>query len=998
MNKRAKTAIVSIIIVALIVVLGSEYYRFVSKTIYSESVSHLTEVFHQASVSLHSMIANNYGDIHLWSDYLQYEDDEKRIEKHFEKAREDSGFTDLYFISRNGKYISLSGEKGNMDFKTEMYDLILEKKDIAIRLAIPGHPQVIVFATPAKKNTYKGFEYEAIGVGYSNKALLEELKISAFNGEASSFVVHSDGRVVVDNAQEKSGSVYNFISTLSKHSDLSGNELDDLCADLKNSSSGSGLITLSDIKCYIIYEPVGIDDWSIISVVPSGTVNSSMNRLQSLTMAVMTVIMMIIAGIVLTYIIRRNRLILKEKDIEILYRDEMFDKVSINVDDVFLMLDSYNLRVDYVSPNIEKLMGISQDQARQSIHEIDGLIENPDTVLIWDQLPDILPDEQREWDRQYVHKKTGEVRWFHVVAFCSEMMDEKKYILVMSDRTKDKHIKEELESAVSVAEDALKMAEAASKAKSTFLSNMSHDIRTPMNAVIGFTTLGLANVDDREKVQDYLSKILSSSNHLLSLINDILDMSRIESGKIVLEETEANLSDMLHDIKTIVGGQISSKQLELFMDVIDVTNEDVYCDRTRLNQVLLNLISNAIKFTPAGGIISVRIAQIHNSAEGMGSYEIRVKDTGIGMSPEFAKKIFEPFERERNSTVSKIQGTGLGMAISKNIIDMMGGTIDVITEPDKGTEFIVRLSLRIRPESTQAVQIKELEGFKALVVDDDFNTCDSVTKMLIRVGMRSEWTLSGKEAVLRAKQALELDDRYHAYIIDWRLPDMNGIEVTRRIRSLDDNTPIIILTAYDWDDIAEEAKEAGVTAFCSKPMFMSDLREALLTAIGQKPEQDEGNHLNIDENNGFEGKRILLVEDNELNKEIAEEILSKHGFVVETANDGSRALDMVKASEAGHYDLILMDIQMPVMNGYEATRRIRAIENPKLASVPILAMTANVFNEDRKVAAECGMDGFLSKPIDIAEVVRELQKVFEKKGTEMIAGIELTERKNKIED
>ncbi|MGN0733784.1 MAG: response regulator [Emergencia sp.] len=976
MKKRAKIAIVSIIIVTLVVIFGGEYYRFVSKTIYSESVSHLTEVFHQANVSLHSMIENNYGDIHLWSDYLQYEDDEKRIEAHFAKAREDTGFTDLYFISRNGKYLSISGEKGNMDFKTEMYDLILEKKDIALRSAIPGHPQVIIFATPAEKATYKGFEYEAIGVGYSNQALLDELKIKAFNGEASSFVVHSDGRVVVDNAQHKKGNVFNFISALSKHSTLSGKQIDDLCTDLKNSRSGADLITLSDTECYILYEPVGIDDWSLISVVPANTVNSSMNRLQSLTLVIVAGLMLIISGIVLLYVVRRNRLRLREKDMEILYRDEMFDKVSINVDDVFLMLDSDNLRVDYVSPNIEKLIGISQEQARLNVHEIDGLIEDPDTVLIWDQLPDILPGEQREWDRQYVHQMTGEVRWFHVVAFCSEIIDEKKYILVMSDRTKDKHIKEELEAAVSAAEDALNMAEAASKAKSTFLSNMSHDIRTPMNAVIGFTTLGLANVDDREKVQDYLSKILSSSNHLLSLINDILDMSRIESGKIVLEETEANLSDMLHDIKTIVGGQINAKQLELFMDVIDVTNEDVYCDRTRLNQILLNLISNAIKFTPAGGIISVRIAQIHNSVEGMGSYEIRVKDTGIGMSPEFAEKIFEPFERERNSTVSKIQGTGLGMAISKNIVDMMGGTIEVITEPDKGTEFIVRLSLRIQPESTQAVQIKELEGLKALVVDDDFNTCDSVTKMLIKVGMRSEWTLSGKEAVLRAKQALELDDGYHAYIIDWRLPDMNGIEVTRRIRSLGDNTPIIILTAYDWDDIAEEAREAGVTAFCSKPMFMSDLREALLTAIGQKQESDENNHLNVDDSNGFAGKRILLAEDNELNKEIAKEILTEHGFVVETADDGSQALDKVMSSKPGYYDLILMDIQMPVMNGYESTRRIRDLENPDLASIPILAMTANVFNEDRKTAAECGMDGFLSKPIDIEDVVRELQRVF----------------------
>lgn len=529
------------------------------------------------------------------------------------------------------------------------------------------------------------------------------------------------------------------------------------------------------------------------------------------------------------------------------------------------------------------------------------------------------------------------------------------------------------------AEDALHAAEAANKSKSTFLSNMSHDIRTPMNAVIGYATLAAANVENTEKVKDYLAKILSAGNHLLSLINDILDMSRIESGRIHLEEVEANLSEMLHDIKTIISGQIHAKQLELYMDVMDVTDEDVYCDKTRLNQVLLNLLSNAIKFTLPGGTISVRITQIHNAPEGKGLYEIRVKDTGIGMSREFAERIFEPFERERTSTVSRIQGTGLGMAISKNIIDMMGGTIEIYTEKDKGTEFVIHLALRLQSERRSVEKIRELEGLKALVVDDDFNTCDSVTKMLVQVGMRSEWTLSGKEAVLRAKQSLEINDAFHAYIIDWRLPDMNGIEVTRRIRSLGDDTPIIILTAYDWDDIEVEARAAGVTAFCSKPMFMSDLRESLLTALGQRPAKRQPVLPVADELPVFKGKRLLLAEDNELNREIALEILGEYGFHIDIAENGAEALEKVSASRPGDYDLVLMDIQMPIMDGYEATRRIRALENPALSRIPILAMTANAFDEDRKAAAECGMDGFLSKPIDIEEVIRTLRDVFEKR-------------------
>ena len=521
---------------------------------------------------------------------------------------------------------------------------------------------------------------------------------------------------------------------------------------------------------------------------------------------------------------------------------------------------------------------------------------------------------------------------------------------------------------------AVEKAESANRAKSTFLSNMSHDIRTPMNAIIGFTTLALSNIDDTDRVKDYLGKTLASSNHLLSLINDVLDMSRIESGKIQLEEVEVNLSDVLHDLKTIVSGQIYAKQLELYMDVMDVTDEDVYCDKTRLNQILLNLLSNAIKFTPAGGTVSVRVRQLAGKVHGCGQYEFRIKDNGIGMSQEFAQKIFEPFERERTSTVSRIQGTGLGMAITKNIVDMMGGTIEVQTAQGKGTEFTVCVPMRAQTEQRPVEKITELEGLKALVVDDDFNTCDSVTKMLVKVGMRAEWTLSGKEAVLRARQSIEMSDVYHAYIIDWRLPDMNGIEVTRQIRSLHDDTPIIILTAYDWSDIEVEAKAAGVTAFCSKPMFMSDLRETLMSALGQKP-ADAVQRLLPEKNADFKGKHILLVEDNELNREIAQEILQEYGFLVDTAENGAVAVEKVSTAAPGSYDLVLMDVQMPIMDGYTATRKIRALDDPARAKLPILAMTANAFDEDRRNALESGMNGFLSKPIVIGDLVQELHKI-----------------------
>lgn len=518
-------------------------------------------------------------------------------------------------------------------------------------------------------------------------------------------------------------------------------------------------------------------------------------------------------------------------------------------------------------------------------------------------------------------------------------------------------------------------AEESNRAKSTFLSNMSHDIRTPMNAIIGFTNLAIQSGENMERVQGYLGKIMASSNHLLTLINDVLEMSRIESGKIYLDETECNLSEILHDLNTIIIGQIEGKQQELLMDAVDVINEDVYCDKLRLNQILLNLLSNAIKFTPSGGKISVQFKQKEEAPEGYGAYELRVKDSGIGMTQEFADKVFTPFERERTSTVSGIQGTGLGMAITKSIVDLMDGRIEVKTAPEQGTEFIIHVNFRLQETQKQYTPIAELTGVKALVVDDDFDACDAATRMLLKLGMQSEWTLSGKEAVLRTKQSVSLNDAFGVYIIDWRLPDLGGVEVARQIRAIvGDSAPILIMTAYDWANIEDEARAAGVNAFCSKPMFMSDLQATLSKAIGQQvkiPEEAEA----LAETADFTGKRVLLVEDNELNREIANEILSQAGFKVETAEDGSIAVEMVEKSEPGYYDLILMDIQMPIMNGYEATRAIRSLGNKELASVVIIAMTANAFEEDKKAALDAGMNDHIAKPIDVEVLFEVLGKV-----------------------
>ena len=543
--------------------------------------------------------------------------------------------------------------------------------------------------------------------------------------------------------------------------------------------------------------------------------------------------------------------------------------------------------------------------------------------------------------------------------------------VVLGFRSVDEETRKELEQ-MNLLRDALDQANRASKAKSVFLSNMSHDIRTPMNAIIGFTALATTHIDQRDQVEGYLKKIMTSGNHLLSLINDVLDMSRIESGKMSLEEKPCSMPDILHGLRSIVQADVHAKQLELYMDAVDVMNEEIYCDRLRLNQILLNLLSNSVKYTPAGGVVSVKVTEKPGAPAGHATYEFCIKDTGIGMSEEFVARIFEPFERERNSTTSGIQGTGLGMAITKNIVDMMNGTISVRSKQGVGTEFIVVVTFRLCTEEREPQTIPELKNCRALVVDDDFNTCDSVSCMLQQIGMRAEWTLSGKEAVLRTRQAVMRNDVYSVYIIDWLLPDMNGVEVARRVRKeIGEQVPIIVLTAYDWSEIEDEAREAGISAFCSKPLFLSELRSCLMSVVGTEEKKVENSARKGRTNTG----RILLVEDNELNQEIATAILSEAGFQVETAEDGRQAVDLVSQSQPGWYQLVLMDVQMPVMNGYEATRCIRQLENRQLADIPILAMTANAFEEDKQEALRSGMNGHISKPINIEKLLETLNEM-----------------------
>ena len=585
-----------------------------------------------------------------------------------------------------------------------------------------------------------------------------------------------------------------------------------------------------------------------------------------------------------------------------------------------------------------------------------------------------LSERLRSINTVVTEYRNAEGKWFQarfIAKRRNKAGEVEEVLYVAREITKEKEQELRQEQAL---RDALLAAKHASRAKTTFLNNMSHDIRTPMNAIIGFTALAKTHIDNVDLVKDYLTKIHTSSTHLLSLINEILDMSRIESGTVRLDANPVHLPDVLHDLRTMIQGQIGAKSQNLYIDTLDVTHEDVITDKLRLNQVLLNIVSNAMKYTGVGGDISIRVQELPCPKKGHATYEFSVKDNGIGMSKEFQETVFDAFSRERSSTVSGIQGTGLGMSITKNIVDLMNGEIKVESELGKGSTFTVTVDFRLAEGHYSFAPIPNLRSARALVVDDDISTCQSVCKMLREIEMRPDWSSSGKEAIIRAKESNELKDEYKVYIIDYLMPDMNGIETVRQIRKvISEEIPIIVLTAYDWSSFEEEAKEAGVTAFVAKPLFMSELRAVLSRPEAPLSKGEESKHYD------YSGKRVLLVEDNDLNREIARSILIDAGIEVDEAKDGIEAVEAINREDEGRYDLVLMDIQMPRMDGYTATREIRTLPNNVKANIPIVAMTANAFEEDKQKAFEAGMNGHIAKPISMEAIAKALDEVFANK-------------------
>ena len=806
---------------------GFAFFDFVSRTIYEESTAHLTEIFHQANQTLNNLVSNNWSRMRMWAPYLEETRSNEEIEAYVNRGREECNFTDFFFISRDGTYMELDGKLGYLDLGRKLSELILQDQPVVANSVVPDKPEIMVFAVPTAKNRYLDFEYEAIAITFNNSDMVEALKISAFDGLASTFAVLADGRVVLNNSSTDMRNVHNILAFLKTSAGFTDQQISDLQEAFRMGGSGDLEFSAGGKNYYLVYEPANFQDWTVLGIVSKDVVNAGMNRLQSTTMIVVGTIAVLLMLAVLMFVIQQNRQKLRKMDKQLLAREELFSKLSANVDDVFLMVSAENRRVEYVSPNIEKLLGIPEEQVLSDVYVIENLLKAGESEHILDQMDTVQPGEQREWNREYIHQKTGQELWFRVVVFCTNVQGEMKYILDLSDRTKDKRINQALE-------DAVHTAQSASRAKTTFLNNMSHDIRTPMNAIIGFTNIALKQKDPEQKDR-CLEKIASSSEHLLTLINDVLDISRIEGGKIRFSPIPVDVVEITDTVQGIMYGFLSNRDIDFRTHEQEPETRYVLADAVRIREVLVNILGNAVKFTDDGGTITFETSY-HPGVDAQHMVaRYKVSDTGIGMSEEFLEHIFDEFSQEESTARTKYKGTGLGMAISKRYVDLMGGTISVQSRKGAGSTFVVEIPMELTEESR--VQKKSasfgsgsLMGVKVLMAEDNDLNAEIATVQLEELGIRVTRAANGRCAVRTFAE--NPPGTFDIILMDIMMPEMNGYEATAAIRNLPDHgdarrIPIIAMTANAFAEDVQSSLDAGMNGHIAKPIVMAEVVKAI---------------------------------------------------------------------------------------------------------------------------------------------------------------------------
>ena len=841
-----------IVVCALIAILsGLCYANFISDKLYEESTLHLQETYAEVNKAFSALADKNWNMLMDWNEYLVYGLDDletDRLDEYFQSDKTRWGYTEVYFLNEQGDYLTLDLKRGYLSCGSRLSPLMEKKQKVVMDATQQDGTLLTVFAIPTEQNSYHGFSYSAMAVSYDNKAMSDALNVTAFSGKSRCYMLYPNGRVMLSTAEQKPPG-FNFISYLDAHSRLSDAQIHQFRKDLSHQEEGFLQYRADGTAYYLVYQPVGFQDWMMVGTVPKNAVNTNIPQIQIVTIMALSLIFLAVAAMAVTYLIRRSRQTLAAKDEQLLFQEELFSILVHKSQDIFILCSKEHESIDYISPNIEQLLGLKPEDIGNDLQKFNACAVDAEKSILNMDLHKIREGAPLQANTQRYNIQTGEHRWYHETLYPVTVRGYQKVLLVLSDRSSEWHNHQQLELALDIAKSA-------NEAKSSFLSNMSHDIRTPMNAITGFTSLLSESADDPAKVRDYAAKITAASHHLLGLINDVLDMSKIESGKLVIHVQAFDLQELLNELKNMILPLTTTHHQSFTIQVQDLPCRKLYGDSLRISQVLLNLLSNAVKYTPEGGNICLSVRMQGVTSRGRLRLLFEVEDDGIGIEPDFLHTIFEPFTREEGKIQNEVQGTGLGMAITKNLVDLMGGQISVKSTPDIGSKFSVELELRTHTELSE--KEAEISGVVSACADDD-----------------------------------------------------------------EDEIPV--------NETAKTEPPASETP-------------------DQKP---------------LTGLHLLVAEDNAFNAEIMEDLLALKGATCEIASTGQKAVDLFTKSAPGHFNAVLMDIQMPDMDGYEATRKIRQSDHPEHTSITIIAITANAFAEDIQTALASGMNAHLPKPIDL---------------------------------
>ena len=1008
MKRRIRDGIIIGVCSVVVVVIIILYSLFTSQHIFNESKEHLTEIYNQVNAMLSQNIENNRKLMHSWEQYIENSMEimndssnptaqtqrKAEFQAFMKEQKQNSswGFTEFYFIAdeehgnvtdsdspyqNSVRCKTADGEECTLLFRRSLKTLIEEDKGgvVGIREDSKDGETLLLYAIEVKqKNSFDGFHYSAIAVCYDANDMANALAVKAFENSGVLYIVLPDGNILLQDGNN-GVSKTNYLDFLaSSDVKLRNKSVENIRQDWEEQKSDTILMQAKidgkNVEHYLNYMPIGFGDWMLLGAVPSSIVNSSMNWFRTITIIVMTGIFLLIATLVVSMLISASRQHAKEQALRIKAREGLLDLLTQNTNTMFLVFSPDDYKAEYVSANVENVLGLDLDEVRNDIRTTLDTILSEHVSITQDTLRNLPMNTTMEADLPVKNMKDNEKQyWFHCSLFHSISESTDKCILMFSDRTEDRRLRANLEEALEIAKNA-------NKAKSNFLSNMSHDIRTPMNAIIGYTTLLAKDANNPDRVRDYTHKITSSGQHLLSLINDILDMSKIESGKTSLNIEEFSMPEFIEELYSMIIAQTNAKKQTFDAHTKGNIPEHVVGDKLRLNQIMLNILSNAVKYTQTGGSISLRVETMKQNVHNHAHLRFIVEDNGIGMSEEFVRTIFEPFSREATKETKGIQGTGLGMAITKNIVDLMGGVISVQSELGKGTTFTVELEMQIAQKLPEDHDFwKHHNVTRVLVIDDEEDVCMDIKELMADTGVEISYELSGEAAIETVDKAVKANENFNIILLDWKMPGMDGVETARQIRKkFGRDLPIMVLTSYSFEDIEEEAKDAGIDLFLSKPFFVSNFRRAVMQisndgAAAEIEPQKQG--ISID------GLKILAAEDNEINAEILVELLEIEGVECEVVSNGQEALEKFTASAPDRYDMIFMDVQMPVMNGYEATRAIRASKHVNAKNIPIIAMTANAFDDDVRAALDSGMNAHLAKPIDMDKLKSVVVKIRE---------------------